>query len=457
MTTKHIGRLLMLGIFLTAVQLSAPALAQNIQFNIGGGSNQEYINYLRGQGYTDVVITRRKLTRINAEACKNGERFILKMRPNGSFRSVERVDAGRCRQQRQRVNLQGARRILANDGFRRIELQAQGRRYVGTVCKEGRRFEVSMDRFGDIERIEPAGRCRGEALSPQQIARQLRQDGYDRINFIDRELPRYVAEACRGTERLELVMNRRGRIRDERRIGRCAAPINPKNIPSILAKQGFKRIKVLDAQLPKYVARGCKGNRLIDVELNRYGKIIGQNPKGNCRQPIKPANLAALMRKKGYDRIEVIDRTPPRYLVEACKGNDRLEMRLDQFGDIIDQLRISACRRPFTEAQMVKYLRDNGYRRINVRGQDGSDFIVRACRNKKRLRLRLTHFGDVKSRRDMGACVGPSIDAVAKRLRDRGYDRITHFVEGCRKGRRYIIRLDEFGVPIDRRRIGKCN
>ena len=163
------------------------------------------------------------------------------------------------------------------------------------------------------------------------------------------------------------------------------------------------------------------------------------------------------MRKKGYDRIEVIDKTPPRYLVEACKGDDRLEMRLDRFGDVIDQLRISKCRRPFSEAQLVTFLRDNGYRRINVRGQDGSDFIVRACRNKKRLRLRLTHFGDVKSRRDMGACVGPSLDVVAKRLGDRGYDRITHFVEGCRKGRRYIIRLDPFGVPIDRRRIGKCN
>ncbi|MEM7424782.1 MAG: hypothetical protein AAF441_01715 [Pseudomonadota bacterium] len=451
MTTNTIGRLLALALLLSVVQLPGTVAAQ-AQLSLGS-STQELLEWLRGQGYTDLRVTKEKFSRINVEACQNGVRYILKVRRNGRFRSKERI--GTCRRN---VDLDGARQILRNDGFRRIRLQQQGRRYVGTVCKQGNRFAVVMDRAGNIQRITPDGACqRQQALTPQQVTRQLRQDGYDRINFIDRNLPRYVAEACRGNDRLELEINRRGRINNERRIGRCQPPINPRDIASVLARQGFKNIKVLDSQLPKYVARGCKNNRLIDVELNRYGRIIGQNPKGACRRPIRPADLAAHLRKRGYDRIDVLDRTPPRYLVEACKGNDRLEMRIDKFGDIIDQLRLSNCRRPFSEPQLVKFLQKEGYRRINVRGQDGNDFIVRACRNKKRLRLRVSHFGDVKSRRPTGDCVGPSIDAIAKRLGDRGYRRITHFVEACRKGRLYIIKLDEFGTPIDRRRTGRCN
>ncbi len=112
--------------------------------------------------------------------------------------------------------------------------------------------------------------------------------------------------------------------------------------------------------------------------------------------------------------------------------------------------------RSLSARSLLQKMRDEGYRRIRYRGQDGTDFVVRACFKKKRLRLRFSAYGEVLRRRDMGPCVTPTLDELKKRFRDRGTDRMTIFVEGCRRGIKYRVRVDEFGIPIDRARIGKC-
>ena len=300
MPFKSRTNILVLAIAMIALVISNGVQAQ-IQFEIGGNT-REIVRFLERQGYTDVEVTKQKISRINGEACRDGIKYVLKLRRNGTLRSKEEI--GKCRRT---VSLEGAQRILADDGFRRIQLQPQGRGFAGQVCKNGNRFNVSMTRFGDVRRIDPAGRCRREALTPKQIRDRLRDEGYDRIRFTDRELPRYVAEVCRGTERLELVLNRRGRIRDERRIGRCPAPINPRDIANVLNKAGFNRIKVTDNKLPRYVAQACRGANRIEITLNRYGEIRDEKPIGKCRTRIDPRNIANLLSKRGYTRIEIID------------------------------------------------------------------------------------------------------------------------------------------------------
>ena len=147
----------------------------------------------------------------------------------------------------------------------------------------------------------------------------------------------------------------------------------------------------------------------------------------------------------------------PRYLAEACRGNDRVEVTLNRFGDIVDRLRVRGCRPALSAQQFLKVLRDRGYRRIRYRGQDGTDFLVRACYQNKRYRARFSQYGEVLTRRNAGACVSTTLDALANRLRKRGMEKLSFFVEGCRDGWRYRTRVDAFGDPIERERLGRCN
>ncbi len=59
------------------------------------------------------------------------------------------------------------------------------------------------------------------AVSLPQIRKQLRRKGYNRIVYTDRRLPVYQAKACKNGKRFNIRMNRRGGIISRNRIGRC--------------------------------------------------------------------------------------------------------------------------------------------------------------------------------------------------------------------------------------------
>ncbi len=352
---------------------------------------QDALEVLRQQGYSQIRIVKQTFTKLNFEACQDGVRYLVKMKGFGKVRSKTKI--GECRRA---ISERQAQRILQEEGFRRIQIRAAERGFAGRACRRGERFEVFVNRFGDVRQPRAIGPCQRQAMTPKQIRKKLRDDGFNRIRFTDRELPRYVVEACRRDRRVELVLSRRGEIRDRRRIGRCQPPIDPRDIAQVLRDKGYGRIKVIDNKLPRYVA-------------------------------------------------------------EACKGNDRMELTLNRFGAVTDELRISSCRRALNPKQFIKVLRDRGYTRIRYRGQDGTDFLVRACLNNKRYRARFSQFGEALTRREAGPCRTPSLDSLAKRYRDRGVERILFYVEGCRRGVRYRTRVDAFGDPISRERLGSCN
>lgn len=54
-----------------------------------------------------------------------------------------------------------------------------------------------------------------------QIRRQLRNRGYYRINYTDRRLPVYKARACKNGKRFNMRINRWGGIMWRKRIGWC--------------------------------------------------------------------------------------------------------------------------------------------------------------------------------------------------------------------------------------------
>ncbi|MEM8644848.1 MAG: hypothetical protein AAGF86_00750 [Pseudomonadota bacterium] len=347
---------------------------------------------------------------------------------------------------------------LRNQGYSQIKITKQTFNRINfEACQDGIRYQVKMTAVGRVRSKTQIGECRRPGLSVDQVRRKLREDGYNRIKFTDSELPRYVAEACRRDRRVELVLSRRGEIRDVRRIGRCAPPIDPRDIARVLRDQGYSRIKVTDNQLPRYAAEACRRGDRFELRLNRYGEIRNEKRIGTCRRPINPDQIARILREKGFNRIQIVDDRLPRYVAEACRANDRVEVTLNRFGDIVDQLRVRGCRPALNAKQFLQVLRDRGYRRIRYRGQDGTDFLVRACYQNKRYRARFSQYGEVLTRRNAGPCVSTTLDALSTRLRKRGMERVTFFVEGCRNGWRYRTRVDAFGDAIERERLGRCN
>lgn len=284
--------------------------------------------------------------------------------------------------------------LLRQRGYERINIEDHGGNYVAIACRNGDRYRINVTQQGDIRRERQIGQCQNE-LSPTDIAALLERDGYDRIRFTDRQLPRYVAEACDRNQKVELVLNRFGEIRSRREIGQCEQPINPSDIPRLLAERGWSRVSVTDARLPRYKAEGCRDGLRIEVTLNRYGSITDEVRIGQCRDELSARQLRVLLEQMGYSQIEVTDNGRNGYLALVCRGNDRSE-------------------------------------------------------------LILTRYGEVQRENRLGGCTARTTTEISEWLRARGYDNIQLQVEACDGATRYVIRLNEFGEAIDRRRTGRC-
>ena len=115
-----------------------------------------------------------------------------------------------------------------------------------------------------------------------EIGDVLRRAGLSDIQVTDSELPRYVAEACDGNHRVRVRLNRNGAVTKRENIGRCGPAaatkidtgIRPGQIKDILGRNGYRRIDVVDRELPTYVAEACKNKRAYRIQLNRLGEII---------------------------------------------------------------------------------------------------------------------------------------------------------------------------------------
>jgi len=369
---------------------SAQTPVQLAQFSIQfGASDQTIRRSLRRDGYTDIEITYKGLTKARAEACRDGIRYRVITSTGGRVRA--RTKIGECRP---KIDIEEARRVLQGAGYRRIDLSEQGGvPYVAIACKGPRKYRVYVNEYGELNEDRRLGPCR-EALQPADVSAKLSEEGYDRITFTDRSLPRYVAEACQNGRKYELIINRRGGVRRRNSIGRCAQPIRGSELPAVIAKLGFDRIEVFDDKLPRYTAEGCRGGERIDLVLNRFGDVVRQRKVGTC---------------------------PP----------------------------------PMDEAQLVKLLADNGYTSPNITDRRNEQYIVEACEARDKVRIQFTLYGEVLDKRRIDTCYSPRLSEIADRVAGRGETKI--FVEFCnRRNRRIRMELDEMGNPLGRERIGRC-
>lgn len=362
-----------------------PASAQlNIQI---GGSEADFKARLASEGYNRIDTRKLGLSESKFDACKGDKRYRIEFEWTGR---VKRKVIGDCRTFADAAEVQ---KMLREKGYRRIDIEDRAGRFLAVACIDNRRFRVEVNYFGDITRVRRIGACASE-LSPADISARLKADGYNRVSFTDRQLPRYVAEVCRDLDRLELVINRFGEIANSRRIGACRAAVNPGEIAAMLEQRGYSRVKVIDGQLPGYLVQACKDGRRFEVSMNRWGNISDEVLLGDC--------------ERNYNRDEI-----------------------------------------------AASMRDNGFTNISVSMLDNR-FVVRGCRDNKLNQITLTRFGRLVDRKELGSCSAPRINDLAETLRKRGLRDLEFFVEACRGNRKVRISFDEFANRTGREVIGQC-
>ena len=345
--------------------LAAPSItsAQTITL---GGDDQEIFRVLRANGYTNPRVTNRGLTIIRTEACKGADKYQVKVSILGRITSEKKV--GECPVVRPaRFTRQDANDLLQQEGYRQIQTSRNGNLIVATACRNNNKTRFSFNRRGRITDRKSLGTCAVQGLTRQQIVNVLRREGYKRIVVTDAELPRYLAEACRDNERVRVDLNRRGVVRSERRIGDCREQLDPNKIAQHLQAQGFKRVEVIERRRPPYIAHACRANDKLELTVGRYGRIQNETRIGPCRRPIDPANLASLLEKRNYDRIQVLRGTRTPYLVEACKGRVLVELTVGRFGQITKEDRVGRCAPPVTEKSLSAKLAKLNYMNVSIK------------------------------------------------------------------------------------------
>jgi len=439
-------------LFFSLLATSTP-FAQTI--TLGGDDNLIY-RVLRDNGYTQGRIVKRKLTIVRTEACKGREKFLVKISILGRITSTSKI--GRCEpapQNASRFSPQDAVAQLQQDGFAEITAEQTGRRVTATACRQNRRLELVFNRRGQIINQRDIGSCLAVGLSREQIADLLKSEGFQRIVVTDDRLPKYVAEACRNTSRVRVTLNRRGRIRSERRIGDCGRQFNKDNLTTMLERNGYDRVKIVDNRRPPYVARACKGEDRMEVEIGRYGRVLRQQRIRSCRTQIDPQNVATILEKEGFDRVRVVRGNNPPYLVEACRGDELNELTIGRFGRIQRTDRVGTCARPITEVALQEKLSTQGFLNLSLTRQRYG-WRAEVCRNEAKLEIRIDAYGDIIRERNVGQCLSKSVLDILKNLEGRGADRTSLQVIGCFRNSKYRWSFDRLGNRVGRDQLGRC-
>lgn len=345
---------------------------------------------LRREGYRDIEIFYRGMTKARVRACKAGARYQLEVAPGGRIKAAAKI--GTCRVP---LNLAQARGLLRKRGFRNVVLEpVYGGAFRGAACRGPERIELEMDPFGGVRELRRLGRCR-HLLTRPEVAARLRSRGYSRIRFADTPPPPFRVTACRDLERVRLVVVGSGRIQRERPIGRCEPAISPRRIAEVVARHGYTRVRVTDDVLPRYAAEGCRDGVRFEVVLNRFGEIRKERRLGRCAPPLTRARLAERLRADGFRSIRFIDGAADGFVVEACQGDRRLRINVSRFGETIFEKPLGPCRSP----RLGKLIAD-----FERRGLSGVSLYVEGCRDGRRVQIELDRFGTAVNRRRVGRC-----------------------------------------------------
>ncbi|MCF6320265.1 MAG: hypothetical protein L3J32_00640 [Rhizobiaceae bacterium] len=258
-------------------------------------------NILKNQGYSRINIEDRGGNFLIV-ACLRNERLRVNMNYQGQL--VNRRVLGPCQQNLSPSDVQA---MLRKQGFTQIKfLSRQLPIYIAEACIGKRKLRLDLSPFGEILREQPLGNCRGP-LNPDRLASFLEQRGFSRVVIIDNRLPRYIAEVCEGNSRFELTLNRYGDIIERYNTGVCSQRVDRRQLVDGMRNQGFTRISVRREDANGFLVEACNGGNSTRFEFNVFGEINSERDLGACKR-LSIKQVSNKLTKRNFRNVEVFVR-----------------------------------------------------------------------------------------------------------------------------------------------------
>ena len=312
------------------------------QRQIDLGSDEQVYQVLRSQGYSTPKITKRSLTIIRTEACKDGKKYQVKVSILGRITSRSVIGSCQPRLRQAAFSERQARKALSDRRYTNIETRTirGGTQAIG--CRDGRRLEIVFNRRGGVVSRNDIGPCirdtrrndrNDRVFSSREITGLLNQRGYNDVQVTRRNSLPYLATACRNNDKYEVAIGRRGRIRGEQRIGRCINPFSEFEMSSSIKKSGYLVLK-LDKTRNGWASQECRRNNKVLVSYDAYGRQTNLRQDGSCRSETV-LNVLRTLENRGARNVQAY--------VEGCFDGGKYRWSFDRLGNRTGRSRVGSC------------------------------------------------------------------------------------------------------------------
>ena len=346
-------------------------------------------------------------------------------------------------------------RAMLDRGYSQINVVRKGFKTVrAEACLNGTKYLVRVDHRYNISNQQKLGFCRG-TVTAEALEQHLINSGYERV-VIERQNGRFIAIGCRDGVRTRITYSAQGERIQQRNIGQCEDIFQPNDVRKVLRDAGYNRIKFIDRQLPWYRAEACINRSKVELLLTRYGQIRRSTPIGTCAPELRPDNIIPYLEEKGYYQVRIIDDRLPQYNVAACLNNNRFDLEVGRYGKISNRKVIGKCQNAMNSNEIVELLRAEGFKRIKVEQNPSGGFDISACLEGYQKFATLSRFGELISERDGDRCKSRRVSEIHRDLKEKGFRNVQFYSESCRRGRKIRISYNSAGHEVGRERLGGC-
>lgn len=200
-----------------------------------------------------------------------------------------------------------------------------------------------------------------------------------------------------------------------------------KKVERRLENAGYSEIQITKSGFTSVRAQACfEGSRYV-VKINRFNGRIRRSTKiGECRSVLAPGDIIAMLRDDGYRRISIEGDNGEVYRVIACDRGRHFRIRINQYGDTLGKRNLGRCRKRLDVAEIQQWLRENKFNRLKLVRRDNRRIVFEACHGRNRLRLRVAIDGRIIRQRRIGSCTPPINHwNIPGILEEKGFDCIT--------------------------------
>ncbi len=315
-------------------------------------------------------------------------------------------------------------------------------------CRQGIRYRFKLRLDGQVYDEAKIGDC-GRVITVRE-AQQIAAEQGLRNAQVRAQGNAFVASGCVGTNRIRLVIALNGEVQARDRDGPCRAALSADELAGLLQERGYDRIDVLTSDTWPAAIDACLEDVKYRLRISEDGEIAERRITGECARAMDVREMEPLLRKRGYDRIAIVDPKPPRFRFEACRNGQRLEVVLDIYGRNIGEERLGECNPPLDRDGLTNVLLRQGFYRITVDPGDGRRFSAKACYASSEMELVYSRFGDLVDERAVGKCPVMSVADLGRIAAARGLKEPQVFAEGCRAGKRVRLSIDAKGNVVER-------